>query len=197
MGARTLARAVARARDGVRARAVRRSTVARARARVAEAPARDAAAESEASTSDMSVQEYIEKHDLTRKVEEALNAAVKAKAEEPLAFVVRRGGVACAPDERAGAARGGERGIERASATRDRTREDGGKWNGNVTARWMGERARWGVASGAIGVDGSISTYLGYSPKRSAGGGGWSGRVGVERVDAAARESADGKVDGA
>lgn len=37
----------------------------------------------------MSVQEYIERHDLTRKVEEALNAAVKAKAEEPLAFVVR------------------------------------------------------------------------------------------------------------
>ena len=37
----------------------------------------------------MSVQEYIEKHDLTKKIEEALNAAVKAKAEEPLAFVVR------------------------------------------------------------------------------------------------------------
>ena len=37
----------------------------------------------------MSVQEYIEKHDLTKKIEEALNAAVKAKADEPLAFVVR------------------------------------------------------------------------------------------------------------
>lgn len=37
----------------------------------------------------MSVQEYLEKHDLSKKVEEALNAAVKAKAEEPLAFVVR------------------------------------------------------------------------------------------------------------
>ena len=36
-----------------------------------------------------SVQEYIEKHDLTKKIEEALNAAVKAKADEPLAFVVR------------------------------------------------------------------------------------------------------------
>ena len=38
----------------------------------------------------MSVQEYLEKHDLSKRVEEALNAAVKAKAEEPLAFVVRR-----------------------------------------------------------------------------------------------------------
>jgi len=37
----------------------------------------------------MSVQEYLEKHDLSKKVEEALNAAVKAKADEPLAFVVR------------------------------------------------------------------------------------------------------------
>lgn len=40
-------------------------------------------------STNMSVQEYIEKHDLTKKIEEALNAAVKAKAEEPLAFVVR------------------------------------------------------------------------------------------------------------
>ena len=39
---------------------------------------------------EMSVQEYLEKHDLSKRVEEALNAAVKAKAEEPLAFVVRR-----------------------------------------------------------------------------------------------------------
>merc|ERR1712216_706933 len=36
---------------------------------------------------EMSVQEYLEKHDLSKRVEEALNAAVKAKAEEPLAFV--------------------------------------------------------------------------------------------------------------
>lgn len=35
----------------------------------------------------MSIQEYIEKHDLSKKVEEALNAAVKAKADEPLAFM--------------------------------------------------------------------------------------------------------------
>ena len=37
----------------------------------------------------MSVQEYLEKHDLSKRVEEALTAAVKAKAEAPLAFVVR------------------------------------------------------------------------------------------------------------
>ena len=49
---------------------------------------RDDAAHDDA-TRAMSVQEYIEKHDLTKKIEEALNAAVKAKADEPLAFVVR------------------------------------------------------------------------------------------------------------
>jgi enolase len=38
-------------------------------------------------TIQMSIQEYIEKHDLSKKVEEALNAAVKAKADEPLAFM--------------------------------------------------------------------------------------------------------------
>jgi hypothetical protein len=36
------------------------------------------------------IQEYIEKHDLSKKVEEALNAAVKARPEEPMAFMVRR-----------------------------------------------------------------------------------------------------------
>ena len=38
---------------------------------------------------EMSIQEYIEKHDLSKKVEEALNAAVKARPSEPMAFMVR------------------------------------------------------------------------------------------------------------
>lgn len=37
----------------------------------------------------MSVQEYIDKHDLTKKVEDAINATVKAKADEPMSFLVR------------------------------------------------------------------------------------------------------------
>ena len=36
----------------------------------------------------MSVQEYIEKHDLTKRIEEVINATVKAKPEEPLSFMV-------------------------------------------------------------------------------------------------------------
>lgn len=80
---RTVPHRVSRAsmgRSTPRSRPARRATRARR-------PARATTAEDVAI--DMSVQEYIEKHDLTRKVEEALNAAVKAKADEPLAFVVR------------------------------------------------------------------------------------------------------------
>ena len=36
----------------------------------------------------MSVQEYIDKHDLSKKVEEVINACVKAKPEEPISFMV-------------------------------------------------------------------------------------------------------------
>ena len=81
----------ARAPHGRNARAVRhRAPRSRApfeglRGRAVAAP--DAAHDD--ATRAMSVQEYIEKHDLTKKIEEALNAAVKAKADEPLAFVVR------------------------------------------------------------------------------------------------------------
>jgi hypothetical protein len=35
------------------------------------------------------VQTYLDKHDLTKKVEEAINATVKAKPDEPAAFLVR------------------------------------------------------------------------------------------------------------
>ena len=38
--------------------------------------------------STMSVQEYIDKHDLSKKVEEVINACVKAKPEEPISFMV-------------------------------------------------------------------------------------------------------------
>lgn len=37
----------------------------------------------------MSVQEYLEKHDLSKRVEEVINACVKAKPDEPLSFMVR------------------------------------------------------------------------------------------------------------
>lgn len=37
----------------------------------------------------MSVQEYIEKHELSKRVEEVINATVKAKPDEPLSFMVR------------------------------------------------------------------------------------------------------------
>ena len=37
----------------------------------------------------MSVQEYIDKHELSKKVEELINATVKAKPDEPLSFMVR------------------------------------------------------------------------------------------------------------
>ena len=37
----------------------------------------------------MSVQEYIDKHELTKVVEDAVNAAVKVKPDEPLSFLVR------------------------------------------------------------------------------------------------------------
>ncbi len=36
----------------------------------------------------MSVQEYIDKHDLSKKVEEVINACVKAKPEEPISYMV-------------------------------------------------------------------------------------------------------------
>lgn len=39
--------------------------------------------------STMSVQEYIDKHDLSKKVEEVINACVKAKPEEPISFMVQ------------------------------------------------------------------------------------------------------------
>ena len=37
----------------------------------------------------MSIQEYIEEHGLGKKVEDVINAAVKAKAPQPIAFMVR------------------------------------------------------------------------------------------------------------
>jgi hypothetical protein len=37
---------------------------------------------------DMSIQEYIEEHALGKKVEDVINAAVKAKAPEPISFMV-------------------------------------------------------------------------------------------------------------
>lgn len=36
----------------------------------------------------MSIQEYIEEHALGKKVEDVINAAVKAKAAEPISFMV-------------------------------------------------------------------------------------------------------------
>ena len=36
----------------------------------------------------MSIQEYIEEHALGKKVEDVINAAVKAKAPEPISFMV-------------------------------------------------------------------------------------------------------------
>ena len=36
----------------------------------------------------MSVQEYLEKHDLSKRVEAVINACVKAKPDEPLSFMV-------------------------------------------------------------------------------------------------------------
>jgi len=41
----------------------------------------------------MSIQEYIEEHGLGKKVEDVINAAVKAKAPQPIAFMVRNHGV--------------------------------------------------------------------------------------------------------
>jgi hypothetical protein len=38
----------------------------------------------------MSIQEYIETHNLSNRVEETINAAVKAKAPEPISFMVGR-----------------------------------------------------------------------------------------------------------
>ena len=38
----------------------------------------------------MSIQEYIEEHGLGKKVGDVINAAVKAKAAEPISFMVRR-----------------------------------------------------------------------------------------------------------
>ena len=39
----------------------------------------------------MSLQEYIDTHDLSKKVEELVNHTVKAKPDEPLSFMVRLG----------------------------------------------------------------------------------------------------------
>lgn len=36
----------------------------------------------------MSVQEYIEKHELSKRVEDVINQTVKAKPDEPLSFMV-------------------------------------------------------------------------------------------------------------
>jgi hypothetical protein len=41
-------------------------------------------------TSNMSIQEYIEEHALGKRVEDTINAAVKAKSTEPISFMVRR-----------------------------------------------------------------------------------------------------------
>lgn len=37
----------------------------------------------------MSVQEYLDKHMLSRKIEDAVNAAVRAKTSDPVLFIVR------------------------------------------------------------------------------------------------------------
>ena len=36
----------------------------------------------------MSVQQYLEKHTLSRKIEDAVNAAVRAKSPDPVIFIV-------------------------------------------------------------------------------------------------------------
>lgn len=36
----------------------------------------------------MSVQEYLDKHTLSRKIEDAVNAAVRAKTSDPVLFIV-------------------------------------------------------------------------------------------------------------
>lgn len=36
----------------------------------------------------MSVQEYLDKHTLSRKIEDAVNAAVRAKTPDPVLFIV-------------------------------------------------------------------------------------------------------------
>ena len=36
----------------------------------------------------MSVQEYLDKHDITKRVEEVINACVKAKPDEPISYMV-------------------------------------------------------------------------------------------------------------
>lgn len=36
-----------------------------------------------------SVQEYLDSHQLSKKVEDAINSTVKAKPDEPLSFLVR------------------------------------------------------------------------------------------------------------
>ena len=41
----------------------------------------------------MSVQEYIDKHELSRKVEEVINLCVKAKPDEPLSYMVQKPGM--------------------------------------------------------------------------------------------------------
>jgi hypothetical protein len=68
----------------------RRASSAASASASASASAPVAASEPRAHDTMSTIQEYIEKHDLSKKVEEALNAAVKARPEEPMAFMVRR-----------------------------------------------------------------------------------------------------------
>jgi hypothetical protein len=68
----------------------RRAASASASTPAASAEPKVAASEPRAHDTMSTIQEYIEKHDLSKKVEEALNAAVKARPEEPMAFMVRR-----------------------------------------------------------------------------------------------------------
>jgi enolase len=41
-----------------------------------------------ANTGAMTVQEYLDKHHLSQRIEEAVNAAVRARAEEPVSYLV-------------------------------------------------------------------------------------------------------------
>ena len=46
----------------------------------------------------MSIQEYIEEHALGKRIEDTINAAVKAKATEPVSFMVRKRYLKNTPD---------------------------------------------------------------------------------------------------
>ena len=129
----------------------------------------------------MSVQEYIEKHDLTKRIEEALNAAVKAKADEPLAFVVR----ATRRDARRadGIGRAGARGARRRARgdARERGRTRAGGWFGgakNAGAKGTG-RARAG--GGARRGGGSLRSREAIGCLDTRGFGARGGRARGER----------------